>query len=164
MCCTLSLLHMSSVTGSSETAAVTYLSMITLSSSRIWPLCTHSHSLDFHIEDKDLVHKVTEQPAVGAAHPPRFTAARFPTLWCTFLEWHVISPARRDAALPLKSGFCLTFTCKMCYYKSWRYYLSTMARIHTSQTHPCCAVHAADFTKIISSEYNPQASEEIVFD
>ena len=64
---------------------------------------------------------------------------------CAFHEWHVSSQDTCEAALPLKSRFCLTFSWEMCYYESGRYYLNRIAHFHTSSLHPCCGARGAAF-------------------
>lgn len=50
----------------------------------------------------------------------------YPVFRRTFLEWHVISREMCEAVYPLRAWFCLTFNCRMCYYKSRRYYFNRL--------------------------------------
>lgn len=82
---------------------------------------------EFHFLPKNhcvLWRKCCNQSLLLAAS--RSGSTHYPLFRRTFLEWHVISRETREAAYPLKSRFCLTFNCRMCYYKSRRYYFNRL--------------------------------------
>lgn len=122
-----------------------------------WHIVTGSQCSTSSLTKYSLILTKCSSAQTSAKQPlltPSTSSSTFPfphtSLAAQFLTDMWIPPTARVRRHPLwGAAYVWHSLAKMCYYKSGRYYLSRMARFHTSQSHPCCGVDGADFINVL---------------